>query len=299
MALDLTGLVAYVNQEKSELLAKTLFLDGVLNDVTIMGGVKGPTNINLFDTDAFIQDGSACAWTPSGTTTLSYRQIIPKPLKMQESICAKDLQAYYQVENLRPGANNSDIPFEELYIKTKLAKVGQSINDIAWNGLSATTTSGWIQHMDGDAGVVNVTGATFTAGNIVAEIDSLIASLDENLMAETDLKIYMNLNYYNILFKALRDANLFAFDVISASKNRRFMYPSALMVEVIAVKELAGVSKIILTSEKNLVRSVDLVSDEETILATIDDRTRSLDFQVFFTIGFNYAYSEYISVLKA
>lgn len=301
MAFDISALNAYVNENAGELISKTLFVDGVLNDVTIMSGVKGPTNINLFDTDAVLQLGTTCAWEPDGTTALSVRTITPKTLKVQESLCNKDLKATYQVENLRPGANDTSIPFEEMYINTKIAKIQQSINNIAWNGSTGDThtVAGWLELMEADSDVVNVTGATFSAANIVAEVDSLIDSLDENLMAEDDLKIYMSLTHFNTLYKALRDANLFHFDVITASKERRFMYPSAINVEVIAVKELAGAGKIVLTSEKNLVRSVDLESDEDEMYSTIDDRTRTLDFQAFFTIGFNYAYGQYISVLKA
>ena len=300
MSFNLTNLVDYTNTNSSDLIAQILYIDGTLNEVTIIPGVKGPTNINLFDTDAVLQAGISCAWNPSGTTTLSTRTITPAMHKVQESLCSKDLTAKYQVENLSPGSNSTDIPFEELYIDTKIKKINQGISNLAWNGNSTAgdLVDGWIVQIENDSDVNTITGASFSSGTIIAEIDSMIAGIDTNIMGADGIKIYLNYANYNTLYNALRSANNFHFDVIAANSEYRFNYPSALAVQIVAVRDMVA-DKAILTPVANLTRSVDLLSDEDEVFMTIDDRTRTADFQSFFTIGFNHAYGSQIVLLTA
>src|SRR5210317_1530173 len=114
MAFDVSGLSAYSEEHLFDLIAASTAGAKTVNLVTVQSGVKGSAKINLLDSPVTFQEDD-CAWNASGTTTLTQRTITAYDIKINESLCPKDLVGKYTQVMLKAGANEEgkDIPFEE------------------------------------------------------------------------------------------------------------------------------------------------------------------------------------------
>lgn len=87
MALNLSSLTKYVDEQRLPLISK-LGLDAVsAKDFELVTGVKNETALNILDADAAFQDGHACGWNASGSATFSQRALKVGSIKVEDSIC--------------------------------------------------------------------------------------------------------------------------------------------------------------------------------------------------------------------
>jgi len=99
MAFSTSGLAAYTKQLVKPLLTSALF-DAKTQQLIKQGGivlsnVKSAAQIPLLDTDAYFLDPS-CTFAPSGTTSVTQRTVTVGKIKIEESLCPKDLEAFWQ-----------------------------------------------------------------------------------------------------------------------------------------------------------------------------------------------------------
>ena len=140
MAFDVSALPAYVEQNAMDLIVASVAEGQLARYSQLQTGVKGPTTINILDTDVVFQ-ADACSRSASGTTTLSQRTITPGAVAVHEDLCMTDLAATYESVMLKQGLTNEkeEIPFAELYFGLKIKKIQEGISIIDWQG---DTTSG-------------------------------------------------------------------------------------------------------------------------------------------------------------
>ena len=103
MALDLSALSNYVEQNEQQLTAAAIFKAKTISLIEAKGnvqvGIKSAETINIMSTDAVFQSGGGCGFNASGTTTISQRQISVGKIKIQEAICPKTFEAKYTQNN--------------------------------------------------------------------------------------------------------------------------------------------------------------------------------------------------------
>jgi hypothetical protein len=85
MALNLTGLPDYVNQNSKELITDAVLGAQTVKILQAAGavqfGIKGEQAVNVLSTSVNLQDGSDCGRNPIGDTTIGQAIIKVKPLK--------------------------------------------------------------------------------------------------------------------------------------------------------------------------------------------------------------------------
>ena len=116
MAVNLSALTAYVDEQKIGLIRKSALGAKTLDYVNIQTGVVGPTAINLLNTDIVFGDGSSCGWNEAGTSTVSQRKIVPALLKVNMSFCDKAMAKYFMNYEVNMAAGRANLPFEEAFI---------------------------------------------------------------------------------------------------------------------------------------------------------------------------------------
>ena len=139
MAIDVTALSNYTEQNKQALIVKQVFGSKTAKMLTPMTGVKSSMTINILDTDAVFQAGGTCGWNASGTTAISQRTMTVGKIKVQEALCPKALEAKYTQTLLQAGSNPEAVPFEESYTSLKAALISSQNETAIWQG---DTTSG-------------------------------------------------------------------------------------------------------------------------------------------------------------
>jgi hypothetical protein len=138
MGFSLGSLTAYVEQNEQLLVAASVLgpkTAGLIQSGgTIMANVKSAETINIMDTDAVFQAGGSCGFTTSGTTSITQRQVTVGKIKVNESLCPKDLEAYYTQKALPAGSRYDTIAFATDYTTRKAEKIASQLERALWQG---------------------------------------------------------------------------------------------------------------------------------------------------------------------
>ncbi len=112
MAFDVSALANYTKENEALLVtssvlgSKTASL--IKSQGNVMVGVKSAETINIMDTDAIFQSGGTCGFNASGSTTFTQRTVTVGKIKVNESLCPKDLEAKYLEMSVRAALGNDD-----------------------------------------------------------------------------------------------------------------------------------------------------------------------------------------------
>ena len=302
MGLDVSGLSVYTDENKLDLIKKSILEGRTLEYVTVQPDIKTSATINIIDSTLVGQAGS-CGFNSDGTTVLSQRTIAVAPIKVNESICIDTLESYYTQKMMNAGSYNENLPFEQIYAEDKAEKIADMIESIVWKGdtLGAgnlALADGLLKVIDAEGAVVNgnsgaVTAATgITAGNIIDVVDGMVAAVPADIIDADDIILFMGYDNYRTYAKALRDANLFAYDG-SEGKDFSQMVPGT-NVKVVAVKGLNGTSRLILSRQANLYIGTDLLNDAEQFSIFYSRDNDEVRFVAKLKIGAQVAFPEFI-----
>jgi hypothetical protein len=301
MALDLAGLSAYTDENKMDLIKKSILEGRTVGLISVQPDIKSSATINILDTDLILAAG-ACGWSANGTTTLSQRTLSVCSLKSNESICLDDLEAYYTQSMLNAGSYNEQIPFEQMYSESKAEKLGAAVEDIVWQGDTISGSGnlalcdGFVKLFADDAftAVVdgNVSGATaINSLNIIDLVDDMCATIPSDIINADDLHIFCGYETYRLYAKALRDANLFHYD--GAENDFMQMVPGT-NIKIIAVRGLNGTDKMVATKASNLFMGTDLLSDFEDFRIFYSEDNDEVRFRFKGKIGVQAAFLEFV-----
>jgi hypothetical protein len=280
--------------------AKTqqLIMDGGI----VIPNAKSVVAVPIMDTDAVFQSDS-CSWNPSGTTSFTQRTITVGKIKIEESICPKDLEAYFTQEALRQGSTYEDFgnaDFQAAYLAKKNLRIAAQIETALWQGditgsggANLNKFDGLIKLIDGgspvDANVSGFTGvatiSTITGSNVVAATEGIYKAIPAAVMAKGDVKIFVGNDWYRLLIMAYRALNLFSYNPQDVNA-QSFILPGT-NIEVVPVNGLNGTGDAYAISLSNMAMAVDLESEEENYTMWFSKDNGDVRFRVAFKIGVN------------
>lgn len=164
MAIDVTGLANYTEQNKMALITKAVFGAKTISLLTPMTGVKSSETINILDTDAVFQLGGTCGFNASGTTAITQRTVTVGKIKINEALCPKTLEAKYTQTLLQAGSTYDGVPFEQIYSDLKVKLINKQMEIAIWQGdLSSANAN--LNKFDG---IIKVAGKVSATGGVVS-----------------------------------------------------------------------------------------------------------------------------------
>jgi len=274
MSLNVASLSTYIDQERLPIIRKFLLEGRSKQFLTIIPDVKSSASINLMNTTLLLQPASNCGWTNSGSTILSQVNANVCPIAYRESICLETLEQYFTQVQMNPGSYNTEIPFEEVFVNDKVANISAAIDDLLWQGNTATGVGnnalcdGFILLADVtySCSVVdgNVSNATaITSANIVQLVDDAVSVIPSGILDREDLICYVGYDFFRTYNTAIRNANLYHFPSNSDGQlNYELTIPSS-PVKMVAVRGLNGTNKFFISSKANMYMFTDLTGDFE------------------------------------
>lgn len=242
--------------------------------ITPIVGVKDSTMLNLIDLAGNLlqADGSNCSWSPQQMMKLSEKEMKVKTYKINLEQCLDDLERKRTVWMLSPGAKNQELPesLEEATMAILASELASEIEAKVFKGDSATNPNdfdGAVKILSASAEAIKKKGVVLTKDNILKEIESIFASLPENVIAkglqEGTLNIYVSYSAFLKVKMAL--AGIYSSTVV-VSPN--FIVEGDVVrymgAEIVPVKGLDE-DDMIAADAKNFLVGTDLVSDLEEI----------------------------------
>jgi hypothetical protein len=317
MALSFSGISAYTKQEIAPLLTEAVFA-AKTQSLIKSGGIllpktKSSVAVPKLATNANFQV-DACGWNPSGTTTLSQATVTVGKIKMEETICPKDFEAYFSQEALKAGSTYEDFGWAEFQTKFTAQKnkmIAKQLEVGLWQG-DTDSASENLKRFDGlikiiDAGSpvnANVSGyvsggpiSVLSATNIVASLNGVYKAIPVEIIDQDDLKVFVGNDTYRLAILAYQALNLYNYKV-DGDANQTFVIPGT-NVELVAVNGLNGTGDIYATTLSNIAMAFDLEAEEENYKIWYSQDTNEVRYRVAFKLGIGVAYTTLCVKFKA
>ena len=195
MATTTSITTSYAGEFAGEYIAAAL-----LSGVTLsQGGVSIKPNIKFKDVikklslDSILKDAS-CDFDPTSNITLSERILQPEEFQVNLQLCKKDFRQDWEANSM--GFSQYDnLPrnFSDFLIGQVSAKVAEKVEQNIWQGATANNGEfdGFQALLAADSDVVDVTGTTLSAANIIAELGKVVDAIPGSVYGKEDVKIYI------------------------------------------------------------------------------------------------------------
>jgi hypothetical protein len=197
----------YAGEFAGKYIAAAL-LSGVTLDkglIEIKPNVKYKEVIKRVSTNDIVKNAT-CDFDPTSTLTLDERIIQPEEFQVNLQLCKKDFRSDWEAVQMGYSVyDNLPATFTDFLIAHVAEKVAQNIEQSIWAGANATAGQfdGFTTLFAADATVVDVTGTTVTAANVVEEMGKVIDAIPNTLYGKEDLTIYVAPNVAKAYVRAL------------------------------------------------------------------------------------------------
>jgi len=309
MAFDVSALANYTKENESLLVTSSVLgskTAGLIKTQgNVMVGVKSAETINIMDTDAIFQAGGSCGFNASGSTTFTQRTVTVGKIKVNESLCPKDLEAKYLQKALPEGSRYDSIAFAADYTDKKAARIAAQLETAIWQGATGSANvnlnkfQGLVTLIGSSAVEANNTtyygtpATSITTANVVAIFDALYKAIPATVVAKDDMTIWCGQDVFRTYTIALKNANMFnyAFD---GKADSEFFLPGT-PIKVVATPGLNGTNKIYAIRLSNMFLGTDLLNEEERFELFYAKEADQVRFVSEFKMGVNVAFLDEIA----
>ena len=288
MAINVSALTEYVNQNNGELLTKAVLGAKTLNYIDIMPSVKYKDVLNYLDSTVVFGDASVCGWDPNGSDTFTQRTIEVAPIKINKEFCDKDLRKYWMNYQLLFEAGRETLPFEEKFIENNLAAINAELEKQIWHSDKSRSGlfNGLIPTIVAESAVIK---KELSAGyNAIAVIDAAYEAMTPTMLIQ-DPVIFVSPSTFRSYVHGLNATCCANREIIDAA-SEKVVYPGDSRVSIIPVPGMEGgrydnYCVALGTPAKNLVYGTDVEGAENTFKFWYDEKEDKFMFKVLFNAG--------------
>jgi len=173
--------------------------------ITVKPNVKYKEVMKTLSTNALVKD-AACDFADQSTVTLAERVLQPEEFQVNLELCKKDFHNDWEAVQMGYSAFDSLPPsFADFLIGHIAAKVAQKTEENIWQGVTANAGefNGFETLLEADATVIDVTGTTVTAANVITEMGKVVDAIPTAVYGKEDLYIYVSSNVARAYIRAL------------------------------------------------------------------------------------------------
>lgn len=310
MAFSVTDLTAYVEQDGGLLLRNAILKNTILDrNIHKEYGVKSSVTLNKVSTGTpSIQTGGACAFTTSGTTTLTPVTVSTTQLSVQETLCPQTLEKYWIQKSMQPGSYIDSLPLEQVFMEERALQLSKAVNTLLFQGSTTQGTGnnlnidGWLHKIkwtscSASTVTSGVGTSALTSSNAIAIIDNIIEHIPTDMLSEDDIEIYVDLGAYRTIVTALKNANYFISDYQTPRPLGGFElnWPFYSNIKIVGNNGMPTTA-MVCTYANNLIVGLDLMDDMEKIDVWYSKDDRNIKMSADFKLGvqiFNCAHIVY------
>jgi len=173
--------------------------------ITVKPNVKYKEVMKTLSTNALVKD-AACDFADQSTVTLAERVLTPEEFQVNLELCKKDFHNDWEAVQMGYSAFDSLPPsFADFLIGHIAAKVAQKTEENIWQGVTANAGEfdGFETLLAADGTVIDVTGTTVTAANVITEMGKVVDAIPTAVYGKEDLYIYASSNVARAYIRAL------------------------------------------------------------------------------------------------
>jgi len=311
--LNLGNLTKYTDQLSGILLKEAVLVGNTFDYISIQSGIKFADSINILSNTLTAVAGACGTISPTGSTTLTQRNITVCPIMVAESICVEEFEQYWIGQLAKEGSYNEFAPeaFNQLYLANKVEKVGQLVEDLFWKGdPGGNYGSGNLLLCDGILEILENTSATssvisttysgaFTTANALDIVDSMVSLIPNDILDANDLTLFISHANFRVLMNALRNNNyFFGYDGVTGHSWVLDNYTNT-NVRIVATRGLNGRNEAVLTLGSNLFFGTDSFGEARNgdgFQFWYDIRDNITYFRAKLKVGAQVAFPQYVVI---
>jgi hypothetical protein len=205
MATSIT--TTYAGEFASKYLSAALLSADTIEGggITVKPNVKYKEVMKTLSTNALVKD-AACDFADQSTVTLAERVLQPEEFQVNLELCKKDFHNDWEAIQMGYSAFDSLPPsFADFLIGHIAAKVAQKTEENIWQGVTANAGEfdGFETLLAADGTVIDVTGTSVTAANVITEMGKVVDAIPTAVYGKEDLYIYASSNVARAYIRAL------------------------------------------------------------------------------------------------
>lgn len=249
--------------------SKALLTGNTKSLIKLVPDVKSKIKMGRLDLSGILQ-ADDCVFDDQGTSTLSQKTLEVCPIKVNLEFCTRDFEVNYLSAQLRAGSNEAQIPqsFQDYILEQIAENISADLELLLWQGnedaspvTSLNICNGFLKKFLADAAVLDVTGTTLSAANIIAEIGKVYAKIPDTIVYKGKVVIFLSPGASKFYKQALAALN----NALIGSYNNGDFKLSYIDVPVIVAPGLP-LNEMVAAEPENLWYGTDLVSDMEDVM---------------------------------
>lgn len=294
MSLSIS-ITEFVNEQNTELLAKSVLEPRSLSEFTQYDNVKYKEAIKFLETDVLFQAPTCGTLVNSGTTSISDKDIEVFTLQVAEFICPEDLTKYSTNLGQKPGVAE-DVYFAEQYVNLKVQKIQNALEALAWNTQatgSTTAPAGLLYYFGVDSDVEDRTfawsGTTYDDDDYINEVYGMYNAIPQTAKEKDDLTLYVPFVISQRMIQQFIIGDKYNLNYTDKSGNSPWMFPGN-QIRVFPTQMKAN--NAVMTWTKNLIQGSDIMNEEEVFDFWWEKSKQTNIFLTKFRVGWNYFFGE-------
>jgi hypothetical protein len=254
--------------------------------IEVMPNVLYKSVIQKVNTDDILKDAT-CDFDPTSTVTLTERILTLEEFQVNLQMCKKDFEQTWQAVEMGYSAfKNIPASFTDFLIAYAAERVSARIEQNIWAGVNASSGqfAGFQTLFAADSDVVDVTGTTVTASNVIAELGKVVDAIPAALYGKPDVYLYVSQNVAKAYVRALGGFGASGLGANGVNNQGTMWYGSEpLFFDGIPVVLAEGLSsnRIVAAQKSNLFFGCGLLSDKNEVrLIDMSDIDGSQNFRL-------------------
>ena len=164
--------------------------------ITILPNVKYKAAMKVGAFANLVRSADCDFDSSTSTLTLTEKVLTPTELQVNLQICKKELHADWEAAQMGFSAFDELPPlFSDFVIARVAAEVAKATETSIWQGSSGEGSfDGFETLLTADSDVVDVTAATVTTSNVIAQLQAIVDAIPSGVYGKEDLTIYISQN---------------------------------------------------------------------------------------------------------
>ena len=293
MAINVSTLPDYIQENRDELFVKAIASTKTLDYIESMLGVKGKAALNYLNSTVVLADGESCGWNPQGDDTFTQKTVTTKLVAVNKEFCAKQMRSKWMSYDLSLAAGRENLPFEQKIADSNVAAIKKAVEKLIWQGDTGLGIDGLLKQIKAEESAIKVNGGT----TILDKVGKVIAAIPAGAL-EKGVNVFMSYTDFRSYVEAKNAECCANMPVIDANVDY-LVYAGDSRIKLVPVAGLEGTNKIVAAPYDALVYATDVEDSEGIFKMWFDEKEDKFLFKVLFTAGTAVKYSDEVVLHSA
>jgi hypothetical protein len=187
---------SYAGEFAGKYIAASLFSAKTLDEgaITILPNIKYKAAMKVGAFSNLVRSADCDFDATTSGMTLTEKVLTPTELQVNLQICKKELHADWEASQMGFSSFDELPPlFSDFVIARVAAEVAQATENSIWGGAAGEGNfDGLKTLLQADATVVDVTGTSVDASNVITELNKIITAIPSGVYGSDDLVLYVS-----------------------------------------------------------------------------------------------------------